>query len=393
MIQISKPQVVTPPLSEETILSAILTIDGIQKTVWFKVAKKFEQYLCYERSDAFLIAVLHYAMRNCHDIKCEAPISEDLYYNIEKHFINALAAYNPEVHRPMIDGPISSEPLPCAGAVGTGISCGVDSLHSLACQTELKFEKHNITHLMFNNVGSHGEGEHAQKLFKQRSERPRKFAEEYGFEFVLTDSNLMDVIKQNHYYTHTYSSMFPVYCLQKLFAVYYYASAGYKYHEFSLKFDKHRCCGTYELFSLPLFSTHNLRIYSEGEGMGRLSKVKDIVRYEPSFKYLNVCIKDSDNCGTCEKCIRTMLGLDALGEIEKYRKVFDVEYYKSHRKWYIQQLVNYKMTNHHDYIEMYPYFKNEVTTIMLIKGFFYKFKNNLKAALPRQFKDHLKKQI
>ena len=388
MIKIEQPKVVTT--GDFAILEAYLSIDDKREKVWFKVDKKYEQYLCYERSDAYLIAVLNFAMTNGHDIECEAPVSEDLYYNIEKYLINALAEYNPNFYRTKIIAPVSSDTLPCAGAVGTGISCGVDSLHVLASQTELKFKRHNVTHLTFNNVGSHGEGEHARALFKARSKRPKQFAEEYGFEFVLGDSNLMDVVKQNHFYTHTYSSMFAVYCLQKLYSVYYYASSGHKYYEFNLKFAKNRGCGSYEMLSLPIFSTHNLRIYSEGEGMGRLSKLKDVVKYEPSYKYLNVCLTESDNCGKCEKCIRTLLGLNALGRLDDYRDVFDVDYYKTHRGWYIQQLLNQKICHSHDYYEMYPYFKKDITIGMRLRASFFKLGIMIKDWLPLSFKEYLK---
>lgn len=226
MIKIGKPQVKSDA-STATLFTDI-TIDGDSKEVWFKVDKKYGAYLCYERGDAFVIAVLNYAMRNHHDIVSEAPLTEDLYYNIDKYLVDAIAQYNSNFYRPQITAEVASEPLPCAGAVGTGISCGVDSLHALACQTSMKFKKHNITHLTFNNVGSHGEGERAEKLYHARLERPRRFAEEYGFEFVASDSNLQNVVEQNHFKSHTYSSMFAVYCLQKLYSVYYYASSGYK---------------------------------------------------------------------------------------------------------------------------------------------------------------------
>ena len=121
------------------------------------------------------------------------------------------------------------------------------------------------------------------------------------------------------------------------------------------------------MLSLPLLSTHNLRIYSEGEGMTRMEKLKAVVNYAPSYKYLNVCLKEGDNCGTCEKCVRTLLGLDALGALDKYTEVFDVDYYRKHKKWYLQQLLIEKAHDKHDYFEMYPYFKNEITLSMRIK--------------------------
>ena len=262
MIRIGVPKVIYEGCY--AVLSTDITIDSKSDTIWFKVDKKYGDYLCYERSDAYVIAVLNYAMRNGHDIECETPISEDLYYNIDRYLIDALVKYNKDFYRTSIRAEVASETLPCAGAIGTGISCGVDSLHALACQTNSKFSKHNITHLTFNNVGSHGEGEDAARLFAKRCERPIQFAKEYGFEIVVSDSNLMDVVKQSHFKTHTYSSMFPIFCMQKLYSVYYYASGGYGYHEFCLEDCETLCSGSYEMLSLPLFSTNKLRIYKYG---------------------------------------------------------------------------------------------------------------------------------
>lgn len=367
MIHIASPKVVYEENS--AILYTDVIIDGKSDTIWFKVDKKYGEYLCYERSDAYVIAMLNYAMRNGHDIECEAPITEDLYYNIDNYLVDALVKHNKEFYRTIIQAEVASETLPSFGAVGTGISCGVDSLHAVANQTNLIFKNHNITHLTFNNVGSHGEGKRASDLFAKRCERPIRFAKEYGFEIIVSDSNLMDIIKQVHFESHTYSSLFPVYCLQKLYSIYYYASAGFGYHEFRLD---ERDCGAYELLSLPLFSTNRLRIYSEGEGLSRMDKLKDIVRYKPSYKYLNVCLSSEDNCGKCEKCVRTLLGIDALGELERYKDVFDIEYYRKHKKWYIQQLVIQKSLGKHDYIELSTYFKNDITLIMLGKALPYK---------------------
>lgn len=367
MIHIASPKVVYEENS--AILYTDVIIDGKSDTIWFKVDKKYGEYLCYERSDAYVIAMLNYAMRNGHDIECEAPITEDLYYNIDNYLVDALVKHNKEFYRTIIQAEVASETLPSFGAVGTGISCGVDSLHAVANQTNLIFKNHNITHLTFNNVGSHGEGKRASDLFAKRCERPIRFAKEYGFEIIVSDSNLMDIIKQVHFESHTYSSLFPVYCLQKLYSIYYYASAGFGYHEFRLD---ERDCGAYELLSLPLFSTNRLRIYSEGEGLSRMDKLKDIVRYKPSYKYLNVCLSSEDNCGKCEKCIRTLLGIDALGVLDKYKDVFDIEYYRKHKQWYIQQLVIQKSLGKHDYIELSTYFKNDITLIMLGKALPYK---------------------
>lgn len=359
MIRIGKPTVKTGD-SYSTLITDV-TIDNNKESLWFKVEKKYGEFLCYERSDAYLVAVLNYAMVNHHDIVLEAPVSEGLLFKIENILVPALIESNPTWHTPNIIAEIAKDRLPNAGAVGTGISCGVDSLHAVAKKTGLKYKSFNISHLTFNNVGSHGEGEEAHKRYLSRLERPKKFAQEYGFELVISDSNLMDVIKQNHFWTHTYSSMFPVLCLQKLFSVYFYASSGYKYSEISFKRTQHIGSGSYEPISLHVFSTDNTSILSEGTGLSRMEKIKGIADYKPSYKYLNVCLDEEYNCGKCSKCVRTLLELDALGILEKYSAVFDIEDYKKNRKQFLVRMLSFKNEGRHDFIEMVPYFKKDLT--------------------------------
>lgn len=365
MIHIGRPSIKEE--DQYAILENVISIDGRPSTLWFKVDNKYSDYLCDERGDAYLIAVLNYAMANRHDITIDIPVSESLVYNLEKYLIDALVENNAQYYRPQITAALTSEQLPNAGAVGTGISCGVDSLHALANHHASEYKKHNITHLAFNNVGSHGQGKEAHDLFLSRIERPKKFAEEYGFELIVSDSNLMDVIPQDHYKTHTYSSMFPVFCLQKLYSIYLYASAGYHFNEFQLNQDSLICCGSYEMLSLQCFSNENVKVLSEGMGKVRMDKLRKVSQYAPSYKYLNVCLLEGDNCGKCEKCVRTMLGLDALGTLDNYTAVFDIPYYRSHKKWYLQQMMYQKARGRHDYHDIYPYFKDEVTTAMRFK--------------------------
>ena len=364
-------------------LSCNVTIDGTTKELWLKVNSKYAEYLCDERADAQLIAVLHYAIKNGHDIEIETPITESLLFNIENYLIPALIENNPTFHRIKIKASTDNAQLPSAHAVGTGISCGVDSLHVLAEHTKSKYKSHNITHLTFNNVGSHGLGEKGRELYHKRLKKPRDFANEFGFSFVESDSNLTDVIDQSHFKTHTYSSMFPIFCLQKLYSKYYYASSGYRFQEFNLKDKPESSCGSYELLSLQVFSTPQLRIYSEGMGLTRLDKMASVVKYAPAWKYLNVCLVNEDNCGKCEKCVRTLLGIDAIGDLDRFSDVFDIDYYRKHKKWYIQQLLYRIKDKKHDYFEMYPYFKGEITLPMRFKAVLYsnaqKFKQLIKS--------------
>lgn len=329
------------------------------KTVWIEVDKKYEPYLCTERADAFVIGLLHYAMSHNHDIICEVPMGEYLYYQITTYLIDTIAKGSPLMHNIRITADVDQSDLPCAGKVGTGISCGIDSLHVLAALSGSSLTHHKPTHLTFFNVGSHGEGERAKKLFAERKRRAECFCEDYGFELVEVNSNIMDVFPQVHVLTHTFTSMFAVFALQKLYSVYYYAS-GYPFSAFSLANTYSADCAYYDLLLTGALSTDHLRIYSEGGNLSRLEKTRKVVTYPPSYKYLNVCVSTEKNCGRCEKCTRTLLALDVLGALDKYRDVFDVDYYLSHKQSYFKTLCIQRSLHNENYMELYPYFKHQI---------------------------------
>jgi hypothetical protein len=64
----------------------------------------------------------------------------------------------------------------------------------------------------------------------------------------------------------------------------------------------------------PLWSTETLEIDHDG-GELRIEKLRAIIQYPEALDRLRVCWEypGKFNCGICEKCIRTMLGLRVLG--------------------------------------------------------------------------------
>lgn len=375
MLTIKQPRI--EHAGDNSRLLADIIEDGQTKAVWVEVKREYGKYLCHERADAFVIGLLHYAMSHNHSICSEAPVGEYLYYQLTNYLIDAISKGSPKMHAIKISARPDCSKLPCAHGVGTGISCGIDSLHVLAALENTTLEQHKITHLTFNNVGSHGEGERAKRLFQERKEMSETFCKEYGFEFVEINSNIMDVFPQNHFITHTFTSMFAVFSLQKLYSIYYYAS-GRPFSAFSLA-DTALDCSYYDLLLAEAFSTDNLKIYSEGGTLSRLEKTRKVVNYAPSYRYLNVCTSTSHNCGKCEKCIRTLLALDVLGCLEKYREVFDIDYYLSHKQDYLKTLCIKNAQHNGTYAELYPYLRHEIgilTRLRALPGIFFDWVNS-----------------
>lgn len=393
MIKIGKPYLEAGTNNTTRLVSEIIE-DGEIRTVWAEVDNKYKDYLCYERSDAFVIGLLHYAMTHNHDIICEAPMGEDLYYQVTTYLIDAISkgSHN-HMHPIRISAEIDSTQLPCAGKVGTGISCGVDSLHVLAHMQNAQLKRHQITHLAFNNVGSNGEGERAEKLYRQRREQAEKFCMEYGFELTSVNSNIMDVFMQSHFITCIYTCCFSILVLQKLYSIYYIASSEPVFN-FNLNDNHLRDASFYESLFTDLCSTANLRIYCEGETLTRLEKIKDLSVYQPSFKYLNVCVSTAENCGKCEKCMRTLLALDILGVLDLYRGVFDVDYYRAHKEDSLKcMLVRWFGMRDTEYEELYPLYKKQIPFRTYIKSVYPISKTYLSLHLRQEFLRNMLKKV
>jgi hypothetical protein len=68
----------------------------------------------------------------------------------------------------------------------------------------------------------------------------------------------------------------------------------------------------------PNYSSSNLQIQHDSIRLSRLDKVHVIADWEAALRNLRVCTMnppDQLNCGKCEKCIRTMTELLALGKL------------------------------------------------------------------------------
>jgi hypothetical protein len=69
----------------------------------------------------------------------------------------------------------------------------------------------------------------------------------------------------------------------------------------------------------PCYGSSDLRIRHDGLSLSRLDKTKLIAGWDVALRNIKVCGPNwpGSNCGRCEKCIRTMLGLVAAGVLEK----------------------------------------------------------------------------
>jgi hypothetical protein len=209
-----------------------------------------------------------------------------------------------------------------------------------------------VTHLLFNNVGSHGEwdDESARELFHARFRRLAPLASELGMPFVQIDSNLAGVLRIDFRAVHITSNVAAVLCLQGLFGRYPYAS-GHTYSQYCIEHDDPFVLAEPAL--MPVLSTESLEVIATGSQYARTEKTEHILAIPSTRQHLNVCVRAHDggrNCSACDKCCRTLLTLELLGRLDEFEAAFDLDAYRRARWLFVLQVLTRRRSGTHDEI-------------------------------------------
>jgi len=354
-----------------------ILVDGEPHQLWIEVEAKYRDGLCTDRADAYLVAVMQYAMRHHHDIRSELPISAELLYQLSTDLMPILVKNSHALTLPRITATAISEPVTKAPGFGrgisaTGMSCGVDSLHVVRHFADSPYGDLKPTHLVFANAGQLGFGEFANKLSALRRKITERFCSDYGYEFVWIDSNVAEFFCVDHLRLSTYALCHCVLQLQRMFSIYHLAAnGGYYAAVFKPENEKHECA-LYDCITAKNFTTRSCAFFIEGS-VDRLVKTQAIADWEPARKYLSVCTFSLKNCGHCNKCERTILGLLALGGMEllrKFDRVFDVPFIETHLDDYLAIWLIRIAVRDHFMQELSPQIRKMITlkSFLMIPG-------------------------
>lgn len=377
---------------ENQVIIDIESSNSIKK-LYFEVNNEYSDYLSNDLYDSFVVSLIPYAIKHNEDIIVDGFISSKLYYQLTTYLIPLLAkAFNKRFIN--INSNIKEIYYNGKG-VGASISCGVDSFYTLLKHQNQKDKKYNITHLTFFNAGSNGEygGEEARELFRKRVEYVSKFCKENNYNLITVDTNINEFLMMNHEKTHTFRTLGCVLALQKLFSKYYFASG--------LPFDGSHIDDSdtafYDILNVQCLSNENITFYCSGLETTRLEKIKYIVNFKETYNWLNVCVFDEKNCGICEKCIRTMIALDSIGFLDKYKNVFDIDnFYKNKNKIMVNILeFNRETLKHELYQEIIDEYKknnNPFNLLIYIRSFRIT-KQKIKNLVPQKLKKAIKKRL
>ena len=308
--------------------------------LWYRV-EGAHGHLLDDTTDAAVVALLLPAMATGEDLRIDGMVSARLLENLPelqrvlKQIIPPLRVV--QFHAEAVH---YGQPRPTAG-VATGFSGGVDSFCTLADY----FYDHppgpgRITHLLFNNVGSHEAG--GESLFRRRYRRLLPVASRMGLPLLVVNSNLDAFYgrRLSFQQTHTLRNASVALLLQRGLSSWLYASGIPDQDAFvgpapDLSYS--------DSVTLPLLSTETLHTASVGGCYSRVEKTQHIADVQDSFDSLDVCVSPyhdgiPTNCSACFKCLRTLATLEIGGLLDRYARVFDRARYRRLRDGYLAGL-------------------------------------------------------
>lgn len=331
-------------------VAAPITIEGKTYDLWYEVSDKYADSLCDDRSDAFVAGLIILGLKRKEDISFENPLTWQLKEGIENDFIGVICQHEPELHRVKLIGPVCNILKKTDDVVGTGASCGVDSLYAI--KTRMIGKRGVRQCLLLNNMTD--EDGFRQRRFERLCKNARALANEIGVELIISNSNYTsgEIPGLTAEGCTTYCNMFSALMLQGLFSQYYIAGSGIvrDFGDFYLKnglfYDD---CSNYDLLTLSAFSTASCKFVPEGM-VPRVDKVKALLDWQPAVKYLDVCFRHitGDKNGTCDcpKCFLTILEILAVGgydALDSFSEVFDVPYVRTHPDEYAAEYLRLRL--------------------------------------------------
>ena len=314
------------------------------KDLWYRIPAAFGDMIS-NRADAAVVALAIPSMMTGGEMQVRGPLSEHLHYNMSRYVGEVIRRMNPQLARLRIDAETLQPSNGTEGrGVATGFSGGVDSFsvlggHLLCAQPPGM----TLTHLIFNDVGSHDLGSGGTELRDIRYNQLEPAAEAIGLPIIRVDSNLNEFYSGFDFQaSHTMRNGSVALVLQSGIQHFLYGST-FSYSD--IQIAKLKDIAYADPILLPLLSTECMTAMSADAHLSRVDKTLFVSQIELSHKYLDVCAAPGvGNCSACWKCRRTMLTLHFAGLLDRYDMVFDIPLFQSNLNSYIAEMALSKDT-------------------------------------------------
>lgn len=315
-----------------------------EKTIYFEIDKEHGDMLADDSYDAFVLVPLFIAMFHKQDLHIRGNISKKLYQNVIWYVRKIFCDYSPDLSNVnfTVDG--FTEPTKERGKIiGTGISCGVDSLSTIYDHFVKETDPdYRINALFYFNHDIHNyrKDSSGQMIFHKLCRKNRQATADIGLPFYSLETNLYPFndtivkLRKDNWVSMSYINAYS--CILSLGkgVFRYYTAGGSTYNQkkiFYADYHDRDMAGFCDFYLVPLIQTERTEIIIDGCQSRRVDKLKKIVDWDITKKYLDTCYEnnsDGSNCGICGKCLRTLLALEIMGKLDDYADIFDVGRYR-----------------------------------------------------------------
>jgi hypothetical protein len=275
---------------------------------WFEVPAKYASWLSLS-GNAWLACLLPLACTLGETLRICAPVDRTLFENVHE-LMRVWKFWYPELSIVSIEAPVMDDARPQTGAkTAAFFSGGVDSFFTVLWHSDAagSYKQPAIEELI--DVWGLDVRLNKPDAYRGMRDSLGKAASELGKELIDVATNLRTTLWRSVDYglvSHNCALAAVAHCLEKRYSKTLIASShGYK-NPFPW--------GSHPLTD-PLLSSGRLRIVHDGASFTRVQKTERIARSEIALKSLRVCHKfgSERNCGTCNKCYRTLITLEILG--------------------------------------------------------------------------------
>jgi len=305
--------------------------------LYYRFPPEYESVIDASIGDPFIAMLLVPAMRSGETLEIHAEVSPKLMQTTAK-IQQTFATWNPELSQIRIKAPVRQNPPEAPGSRrGLFFSCGIDSFYSLMRNMNGREEdSQSITDLVVVQGLDIHHGRANSGLYDRLLHNSSRVARKFGIRVLPVTTNARELTDRYVHSRWSHGGFLASVglCLQKVFQEILIASTR--------SYDQLYPFGSHPDID-PLWSTESLTIVHDGCEATRLDKIRFLADSPLVMETLRVCFQSYAtlthsprlyNCGMCEKCMRTMVGLHIAGALTRCRtlpRTIDTELFRNIR--------------------------------------------------------------
>jgi 7-cyano-7-deazaguanine synthase in queuosine biosynthesis len=290
-------------------ISATVDAQKYHGRVWFEFSNGVD---FASDASAFVALSLMPAMRISEDIDvADSTISTRLYENV-KVIQNVLLEWKCGFSPVAVRSRMSDDVFKTGELVGVFFSGGVDSFYTLLKNAADADER--ISHLIL--VNGFDVDYTDTETFEVIQESVLDIAKDFGVRVLVVKTNLREFTDPllEWGFAHGGALAAVALLLRPMFHTVYIPS--------SYDYDTLHPWGSHPDID-PLWSTERQKIIHHGTAVSRVHKTTEVIAKSPlALQHVRVCwknVRGRYNCGSCPKCIRTMIDLRIAGVLDNSR--------------------------------------------------------------------------